>query len=211
MIINRNKIFLTTLSVAVAVVLSIYLLSILGPSVVDEPSESPEPSLSENPSVSPAPISTPTPRPSVSKVPLPSSSGQTFIDEKVPWELLLADASCELKGEIKFLNEKTYDNQDAVFIYKGIDHPGRNIKWTITPTEPNLSIGPNIFNKIPIPSGQSLLGLFPTGSLSAKRYELTALIEYGRLIDEKGKFVTAGGNVKIFEKQCKGKTTVVFP
>ena len=171
-------------------------------------SASPEPSKT----ISPSPSPSPTPRPSVSKVPLPTGDGKTtFIDEKVPWELLLADASCQLKGEIKFLNEKTYDNQDALFIYQGVDHPGRNIKWTILPAEPNLEIGPNIFSKIPIPDGQSLLGVFPKGTLGAKKYELTAVMEYGRLVDEKGKFVTGGGNVKLFEKQCQGKTTVVFP
>lgn len=214
MIINKNKVFLVTLLVTVAVVLAIYLLSILGPRVVDEPLASLEPSATI--SSSPTPLPTPRPLPSrtplVSKVPLPTGDGRTnFIDEKVPWELLLADASCELKGEIKFLNEKTYDNQDALFIYKGIDHPGRNVKWMITPAELNLEVGPNIFSKIPIPNSQSLLGLFPKGPLGYKRYELTAVIEYGRLIDEKGNFVTAGGNVKVFEKSCQGKTIVVFP
>ena len=171
-------------------------------------SESPMPSVTASPTPTPAPTKTPI----ASKVPLPTGDGRTtFINEKVPWELLLADASCELKGEIKFLNEKTYDNQDALFIYKGVDHPGRNIKWTISPAEPNLEVGPNIFSKIFIPNGQSLLGVFPKGALGAKKYELTAVMEYGRLIDEKGKFVTAGGDVKVFEKQCKGKTTVVFP
>lgn len=203
----KNKILLITFLVVILVLAGVYF-GVFRKSSPGEPagSESPEPSFS----VSPSP--TPTPRPFVSKVPLPSGNGKTiFIDEKVPWELLLADASCELKGEIKFLNEKTYDNQDALFIYKGIDHPGRNIKWTITPAEPNLGVGPNIFSKIPIPAGESLLGVFPSGPLAAKKYELTAQIEYGRLIDTKGKFVTAGGDVKIFQKQCQGKTTIVLP
>lgn len=195
----------------VAVILAIYLLGIWGPhTLIDPPEIFPGPSETDSPSPSPSP--TPTPRSSVSKVPLPTGDGKTtFIDEKVPWELLLADASCELKGEVKFLNEKTYDNQDAVFIYKGVDHPGRNIRWTISPAEPNLEVGPNIFSKIPIPNGESLFGIFPKGTLSAKRYELTAVMEYGRLIDGKGNFVTVGGNVKLFDKPCKGKTTVVFP
>lgn len=124
---------------------------------------------------------------------------------------MLADASCELKGEIKFVNENTYDNQDAIFIYKGVDHPGRNVFWKITPAESNLEIGPNIFNKIPIPNGQALLGVFPKGSLSAKKYTLTAVMQYGRLVDDKGKFVSVGGNVLVSEKPCQGQTTVVLP
>lgn len=160
------------------------------------------------------PSLSPTPRkvPNVAKIPLPIGDGKTtFIDEPVPWDLLLSDASCELKGEIKFLNGNTYDNQDAVFIYSGIDHPARNIKWTVTPNDGSLSIGPNIFSKIQIPYGQVLLGIFPLQESKSKRYELTAKIEYGRLVDKDGRFVIAGGNVKLFEKQCQGKTTVVFP
>ena len=201
------KIFWITLVTVVLVLAGLYFWVLKPPGGPVE-SASPTPSATASPSFVPTPTKTPT----VSKVPLPSGDGQTsFIDEKVPWELLLADASCELKGEIKFLNEKTYDNQDALFIYKGIDHPGRNIKWTVSPAEPNLEVGPNIFSKIPIPSGESLLGIFPKGGLGFKKYELTAVIEYGRLVDEKGKFVTAGGDVKVVQKLCKGKTTVVFP
>ena len=172
------------------------------------PSESPEASETESPSISPSPSKSP----NIAKTPLPTGDGRTtFVDESVPWHLLLSDASCELKGEIKFLNSNTYDNQEAVFIYNGIDHPARNIKWTKTPDDGSLSIGPNIFSKMQIPYGQTLLGVFPLEESKSKRYELTAKIAYGRLVDENGKFVTVGGNVKIFEKQCQGKTVVVFP
>lgn len=151
------------------------------------------------------------PKPNISKVPLPTGDGRTtFIGETVPWSLLLADASCELKGEIKFLNNNTYDNQDALFIYKGIDHPGRNVLWTVTPQD-NISVGPNIFNKIPIPNGESLLGIFLPENPKSKTYDITAKIQYGRLVDQKGNFATIGGYVKVFEKQCIGKTTVVLP
>lgn len=170
-----------------------------------EPSGSPEASASLSP--------TPTPRPNITKVPvpLPTGDGRTsFIGETVPWSLLLADASCELKGEIKFLNHNTYDNQNALFIYKGIDHPGRNVLWTITPQD-NISVGPNIFDRFPIPNGESLLVVTLPESPKYKEYELTAKIQYGRLVDDKGNFVTVGGNVKLFEKQCSGKTTVVLP
>ena len=170
---------------------------------------SPSPSFIEP---TPTPIVTLSPTPKVSKVPLPTGDGATsFVGEPVPWRLLLDDASCELKGEIKFLNDHIYDNQNALFIYHGVDHPARNVKWTITPAEPNLSAGPNIFSKLSIPDGQSLLGIFPVDPVSAKKYTLTAVMQYGRLVDDKGKFVTVGGNVKVFEKPCRGQTTVVFP
>ena len=173
--------------------------------IVDTPSVSPSPEASFS--------STPTSKPRLTRVPvpLPSGNGQTsFIDETVPWSLLLADASCELKGEIKFLNHNTYDNQNAMFIYKGIDHPGRNAFWTVTPQD-DISVGPNIFNKTPIPDGESLLGVVFPGNPKYKRYEITVKIQYGRLVDTKGNFVTEGGNGKLFEKQCLGKTVVVLP
>ena len=173
---------------------------------------SPEPSVSPevSSSLSPSPSSS---GPNITKVPvpLPSSDGRTtFIGETVPWSLLLADASCELKGEIKFLNHNTYDNQDAIFIYKGIDHPGRNVFWTVT-SQDDISVGPNIFNKTPIPDGESLLGVVLPDNPKYKRYEITARIQYGRQVDAKGNFVTEGGYVKLFEKQCDGKTVVVLP
>jgi len=170
---------------------------------------SPEPSVTESPSAT----LTPTKTPNITKVPVPLPSGDgrtTFIDETVPWSLLLGDASCELKGELKFLNHNTYDNQDGLFIYKGVDHPGRNVFWTVTPQD-NISVGPNIFNRTPIPDGESLLGVVLPENPKYKKYEITAKIQYGRLVDGKGNFVTASGNVKVFEKQCVGKTTVVLP
>ena len=212
----KNKVFL--LVVAVGLIFSVvYFRDIWTSDVQSIPDviDSPEPSKTENPSNSPfatvAPTKTPTNTPIVSKTPLPTGDGRTtFIDEKVPWELLLGQASCQLKGEIKFLDHNTYDNQDALFIYSGVDHPGRNILWTVTPLD-DLSVGPNIFNKMFIPDGESLLGVALPDNPKYKKYELTAKMQYGRLVDEKGNYVTVGGNVKVFEKQCEGKTTVILP
>ena len=166
---------------------------------------------SPEPSVSPEVSFSPSPKPVISKTPLPTDDGRTtFIGESVPWSLLLANASCELKGELKFFNHNTYDNQDALFIYKGIDSPARNIFWTITPQD-NISVGPNIINYMPIPNGESLLGVVLPENPISKTYDITAKIQYGRLVDTNGNFVTVDGTVKLFEKQCTGKTTVVLP
>jgi len=149
--------------------------------------------------------------PMVSSLPAPTGDGRTtFTDEQVPWALLLKEASCELKGEIKFVSASTYDNQDALFTYKGIDNPGRNIAWSISPNE-EIKVGPNLFARMPIPNGESLLSIYMPKDPKYKKYELTAKIQYGRLVDEQGKFVPAGGNVRVFEKVCKGKTTIVLP
>lgn len=207
---NKNNIvWVIILTVGIALIgVYLWIQPLKKNGIVDTLLESPEPSVMVSPSAMP----TLSKLPNVTKIPLPTGDGKTtFVDEPVPWDLLLSDASCELKGEIKFLNGNTYDNQDAIFIYSGIDHPARNIKWTITPDDGSLSVGPNIFSKIQIPYGQALLGVFLLQEPKSKKYELTAKIQYGRLVDEKGKFVVAGGNVKLFEKQCAGKTTVVFP
>lgn len=170
-------------------------------------------SITDVPSITPEASPSPSSRPNITKVPVsfPTGNGKTsFVGESVPWSLLLVDASCELKGELKFLNHNTYDNQDALFSYNGIDSPGRNILWTITPQD-NISVGPNIFSNIPIPDGESLLGVSLPENPKSRTYDITAKIQYGRLVDTNGKFVTAGGTVKMFEKQCKGKTTIVLP
>lgn len=203
---SKNNIILLVILI-VGVFLGGFYLWTLNIQEVSDVVNSPEPSASPEISVSP------TSKPIVSKIPLPLPTGDgrtTFIGETVPWSLLLSDASCELKGEIKFLNHNTYDNQDAVFIYKGIDHPGRNAFWTVTPQD-DISVGPNLFNKTPIPDGESLLGVILPDNPKYERYEITAKIRYGRLVDDKDNFVTVGGYVKLFEKQCDGKTVVVLP
>ena len=204
MFIYKNKLLLIALAIALLV---IYFGGIWKSNTVnDMPSESPASTVTASPSA------TSIKSPNVTKLPLPTGDGKTtFIGERVPWQFLLSDASCELKGEIKFLNKNTYDNQDATFTYKGVDNPGRNIRWTITPPEKNLAIGPNIFEQIPLPDGKTLLGIFPSGDLSYKKYELTVVMEYARLVDDNGKFVSVGGNVRVYEKQCTGKTTIVVP
>lgn len=204
--ITKNIIVLTIILVASVVFIGFYVWTsdVLR---MSDAVNSPEPSVS--PETSPSPSSSP--KPVVTKAPLPTGDGRTsFVGESVPWSLLLADASCELKGELKFFNHNTYDNQNAIFIYRGIDSPARNIFWTITPQD-NISVGPNIINYMPIPNGESLLGVVLPENPKSKTYDITAKIQYGRLVDANGKFVATDGTVKLFEKQCEGKTTIVLP
>lgn len=204
---SKNNIILSVVLVAAVFLVGVYVWTPKESPIGDPTGQASD--VQTSPTVSPSP----TPRPTLTKapVPLPTGDGKTsFIGETVPWSLLLTDASCELNGELKFLNHNTYDNQDALFIYKGIDNPARNIFWTVTPQD-NISIGPNLFNKIPIPNGESLLGVVLPENPISKKYDVTAKIQYGRLVDTNGKFVTAGGTVKLFEKQCQGKTTIVLP
>lgn len=205
---NKNKIIWTVFLIAVTFFVGFYVWTsdVLKKSdVVNSPEPSASPNVSPSPSVSSGPKITKIP------VPFPTGDGRiSFIDESVPWSLLLADASCELKGELKFLNHNTYDNQDALFSYKGIDSPARNVLWTVSPQD-DVQVGPNLLNKTTIPDGESLLGVVLPDNPKSKTYTLTAKIQYGRLVNADGKFVTSGGTVKLFEKQCTGKTTVVLP
>ena len=128
----------------------------------------------------------------------------------MPWELLLKEASCKLEGEIEFIASDLYRHKGALFTYSGVDNSARNIFWTITPND-DLSVGPNLFSKMSLPNGESLLSITLPENPKSKRYELTAKMQYGRLVDDKGNFVTASGNVKVFEKNCDGQTVIVLP
>ena len=203
----------------IAIVAGVYLMLMSKQELSDvESTNTPEPSGTINPSLTPELTGTSSTRGpqqtgnvGTGTVPLPTGDGRTtFVDEPVPWNLLLGQASCGLQGEVKFLNHNTYDNQDARFIYGGIDHPARNISWTVTPQD-DISVGPNIFSKLKLPNGESLLGVTLPENPKHKQYELTAKIQYGRLVDAKGNFVAVGGDVKVFEKQCAGKTIIVLP
>ncbi len=148
-----------------------------------------------------SPQASPSPTPSASSGPSgprPTPSGTPGL-----WEQLSGEASCELKGEIKYvsMDPRIYDNQDVLFSYKGVDHPARLINWVVSPND-GLSIGPNLFAHLPLPDGENLIGISLPENPKYKTYELTASITYGRLID---------GNIQVFTKQCAGKTTVVLP
>ncbi len=173
------------------------------PTISSSVSVLPSISPSMNVSVSPTPFKTPTPTLTPSPTKKPS-----LIPSSVPWDQLPPEASCELRGEIKYVlinngtnHNNVYDNQNAMFTYKGIDHPGRLVYWTVSPQD-DLGVGPQIFAQIPIPDGESLIGISLPENPQYKQYELNASITYGRLVD---------GNVKVFTKQCVGKTTVVLP
>ena len=208
MTIYKNKVFL--ILITAGVVFSAVYFGGLWPS--NQQSSLPTPVSTSSPQATPTPTPNLTKSPGLTSVPvpMPTYGGGAFYDRPVPWELILSDASCKLQGEIKFLASDLYDNQNARLIYGGVDNPARNISWTVTP-EDDLSIGPNLFSRLPLPNGESLLSIVLPENPKSKKYELTAKVQYGRLIDKNGGFVAAGGNVKVFEKQCEGKTTIVLP
>ena len=199
---KKSFLALIIVSVAVTGLIIFYLVKEKGPAISGDANISPSPTPPASVNLSPSPLPSPRPSPRATgtatprPTPTPTPSGSPSL-----WEQLSGEASCELKGGIKYLTSTIYDNQDALFTYKGVDHPGRLINWTVTPDD-GLSIGPNLFTQLPLPDGENLIGVSLPENPKYKSYELTASITYGRLID---------GSIKVFTKQCVGKTTVVLP
>ena len=177
---TTNKNIVISVVLMGGVLVGVYLWVFGGIKPMSSVVNSPEPSQVESPSAT----SIPTKSPSATNIVIP-----------------VVSPLCQLKGEVKFLDINTYDNQDALFIYSGIDDPARNIMWTVYPQD-DIRVGPNIFTKLPVPNGESLLGVFLPENPKYKRYELTAKVQYGKIVD---------GNVNVLEKQCDGKTVVVLP
>lgn len=142
----------------------------------------------------------PTPSPTQSKSPVIPQTPQPETSP-IDYSSLPPKASCSLKGTIRYLNANTYDNGNALFTYNGIDHPGRNVLWTVTPND-DIDVGPDIFDRYPLPDGTSLLSITLPQNPIVKRYTLTASVQYGRLVN---------GNVKVSIAQCSGSTTVILP
>lgn len=204
MFIFKKSSFLLVILMVFAIVF--YLTGNRGGDVSNTSSESPLVFIS--PSASP--LISPKPAPSTSSGPAatPLPTRELSEQAKLWLELGNSPAYCELKGEIKYVlvddgpnHNNVYDNQDALFIYKGVDHPGRGIFWKVTPDD-GLSVGPNLFAQLPLPDGENLIGVSLPDNPHYKTYELTASINYGRLVD---------GNIKMFTQECAGKTTVVLP
>ena len=146
---------------------------------------------SVGPSVTFIPITT-TPRPD--RTPVPSGTPSLSQTLKGP-------ATCQLNGEIKFINHDLYNNQDAKLRYQGVDHSARLVTWTVTPKD-DLRVGPNIFNQLPLPNGESQLYISLPDQPMAQSYTLTATINYGR---------TVNGEFMIYTVACTGQTKITLP
>lgn len=109
-------------------------------------------------------------------------------------------ATCALSGTVKFLSPSISQNINAYLVYKGVDHDGRLIDWTISPKD-DLLIGPNIMAGQTVPDGKVLVGVTLPEQPKVKRYTLTATIQYGRFTDN---------TIKQFTATCSGSTRVIL-
>ena len=108
-------------------------------------------------------------------------------------------ATCQVEGEVEFTATDSFRSKGSKISWQNIDSRGRLIKWHISP-EDKLSVGPNIFESLPLPDGQyeNLTVRLPENPIS-KNYLLTALVTYGQFIK---------GNLEVKEANCIGQVKV---
>jgi hypothetical protein len=150
-------------------------------------------SISVSPGVSGSPVPTKSVNVNINKTGVPVISYPPTLAQT-----LKGPATCSATGTIKFLQPNLYDNGDALFTYKGIDTDARLVTWTVTPND-DFRIGPNLFNQMPLPDGTSRLAITLPANPKAKHYELTAKVNYGRVVN---------GQIEVKEANCTGKVIV---
>ena len=108
-------------------------------------------------------------------------------------------ASCKLKGTLQYTDASTYRHEGDLLAYRGVDHESRLIFWKMTPQD-DLRVGPNIFDRLSLPDGETMIFVSLPENPVAREYVLTASISYGLLGDD--------GVLRDYTTQCKGKTTI---
>ena len=108
-------------------------------------------------------------------------------------------ASCKLKGTLQYADASTYRHEGDLLVYRGVDHESRLIFWKVTPQD-DLRVGPNIFDRMPLPDGETMIFVTLPETPVAREYILTASISYGLLGND--------GVLRDYTTQCKGKTTI---
>ncbi len=191
-----SKITLIIFAVIVVVISGFFLFR--RQASAPEVSVTPEESVSELPSDS----ASPTGKPTTKKTPTPKPTVEALTSQEQIWkELGNKPATCQLKGLIQFIQPNLFDNKDSLFTYQGIDSEARLILWKVIPDD-DIRIGPNIFNKLPIPNGKSLLTVALPDKPKSNRYELYAQVTYARLVN---------GGAENYVANCTGKVVVDVP
>ncbi|MEK7659548.1 MAG: hypothetical protein AAB338_02780 [Patescibacteria group bacterium] len=138
------------------------------------------PVLIQTPSPTLEPVNQPTPK--------PTASPKSVV------------AACQLNGEIKFIKQNLYETKDAKISYQNVDDPTRQIFWKFEPNDETLAVGPNLFEELPLPSGQREIGVALKNNPTSKFYTLTAAITYGAR--------DSNGDIEVRNADCTGKITV---
>ncbi len=139
---------------------------------------------------------TPTPFETISILPSPFPSPRPSIPPAQA-------ATCQLRGEIRFINQNLYETKDAKITYQNVDDPTRQIFWKSEPNDGVLVIGPNLFEDLSLPSGEREIGVSLKNNPTSKSYTLTAAITYG--------FKNSNGDTEVKTTNCTGTITVKMP
>ena len=185
MFIYMKKIAFLLAIVVVAAIAIIYFARVgnnnLSPS--ESPSETPS-SVITTPSASPSPTPKPSARPS------PTPTPESYV---VP--------ECWLGGTITF-EDNVFKTSDAYLNYDKVIDNHDFIKWTITPADGDVSIGPNMFASLPLPSGREIITIsFNSGGPKYGEYTLKASVDYPVELPEGGKVLNAS---------CSGETKLII-
>jgi hypothetical protein len=144
------------------------------------------PSSSQSASPTPAISASPTPTPKPSTKPTPVG----YIIPK-----------CWLGGEITFENN-VFKTADAYFNYEQVTDHHDFIRWTITPGGEDVSIGPNMFASLGLPSGRDTISInFNSGKPKYAEYTLKASIDYPVELPEGG---------KVLNTACSSETKLII-
>ena len=129
----------------------------------------------------------------------PSPSATVVVPKKTP-VVNQKIASCDVGGEIYFLESNLFEDRGSFINYKNIDSISRLIDWKISP-DAQASIGPNMFSGLVVPDGSSSVLISFNEKPSHRNFVLTASVSYGVLIN---------GEMVVKTAQCSGQVKVTI-
>ncbi len=148
-------------------------------------------SASPTPSISASPSTDSTSSPQASS----GSNGPT------PTPVSYVIPKCWLGGKIIF-EGGVFKTNDAYFNYDQVTDKHDFIKWAIMPAGEDVSIGPNMFAGLELPSGRDTITIgFNSGKPRYTEYTLKASIDYPVELPEGG---------KILNTACSGETKLII-
>lgn len=112
-------------------------------------------------------------------------------------------ATCQLRGSIKFINNNLYETKGAKIAYQNVDDRIRQIYWQSNPDDEALTVGPNLFEQLIIPTGEHEVGVTLQKNTEVKLYTLTAAVSYGVEL--------TNGREEVKKANCTGTITVTLP
>ncbi len=136
--------------------------------------------------------------------PIDSSNSNVNNPDSSPISSPSADLipKCNLTGEIIFEDGIFTHKNSQEFNYENVFDPHDIIKWTMSPSGEDFSIGPNRFSGLKAGKGSDYLTISFKGTTPKyKKYTLSASIDY---------VLATPDGAKIFNEKCSGTTTLTI-